>query len=98
MYGIIIPVFGLINICLSSSLYTKSGITYNVLSYYEDDDNDYKYITKFIKGHEYCKVIKINDYYKTEDGEFYHPYYNPGTLISKTIYYVNGNMLKCKIE
>ena len=71
----------------------ESGITYNVLSYFYDDEKDYKYLKKFINKHKYCKIIKINDHYKIEDIDNYHPYYNPGKLMSETTYYIDGNLI-----
>ena len=70
----------------------ESGITYNVLCYYHDDDKDYKHVEKFINKHKYCKIIKMNDHYEIVDDQYpYHPYYNPGKLISEIIYYIDGN-------
>lgn len=76
----------------------ESGITYKVLEYTENNDKDYKYVNYFINKNENCKVILNNYKYYIPENCFYHPYYFPDILLSKTIYYKNGNIINEFIE
>jgi hypothetical protein len=75
-------------------------IEYNIkfknLIYCEDDKNDYKFVDKFIKRNNICKVIQKN--YTTVIGLDYHQYYNHGKLLSRTVYYYSGKIICSFVE
>jgi len=72
---------------------TELDITYRVLEYTGDDNNDNKFIQKFINKYENCKVIERNSTFFIPDDMPYHPYYNPGIPLSGTKYYKNSQLI-----
>ena len=72
--------------------YISYNIKFKILSYYEDDDNDYKFINKFIKRNNCCIILQKNAS-TIFNNTIFHSYYNPGTYIDKiTYYYDNDNI------
>jgi len=76
----------------------ESGNEYSVLEYINDNINNKKYETNFINKHLNVKII-INEYtYRIEEGNKYHPYYNPGTPLSFTRWFKNGVLIHSHLQ